>query len=353
MPTTAQYANHRISQTTTIQSGQTLSSAITLRGTLPCALVMPASWTMADIILQGSEDGITFYDIQDSYGIPVQVAVTAGHFVMIPETVVVSCHFLRLKSSAPQGTDREITVVSRPLGSLETPFWQSSGFSPRSLPSLALWLDAADYGTLTKDASNFVSTWQDKSGNGNHATQGTGAQQPQYSATGLGGKPTLTFVADGIVVPYDSSLNWTKVSCFVVLERNADSGAVHRAMHMWGTGFRFILGFRDDTDKLNLTTWDTTSHVNVVDYDVSNDSPLIFGFINDGSQTTPRINGTAKTAVSHINGTQNEGIHFGHAGSAAVNCNISEVLLITDELTAGQITHVEQYLASKWGIALG
>ena len=58
-------------------------------------------------------------------------------------------------------------------------------WTPAQLNSslLKLWLDANDESTITKDGSNYVSQWADKSGNGNHATQGTGNLQPVHDTT--------------------------------------------------------------------------------------------------------------------------------------------------------------------------
>jgi hypothetical protein len=57
----------------------------------------------------------------------------------------------------------------------------------------ALWLDADDAGTITKDGGDLVSQWNDKSGNARHVTQATAANQPTYQAAGLNSKPTLYF----------------------------------------------------------------------------------------------------------------------------------------------------------------
>src|SRR4051812_34337979 len=67
----------------------------------------------------------------------------------------------------------------------------NSSFSPTDLSGLVLWLDANDSGTITKDGSNNVSQWNDKSGNSNNATS-SGSASPVYSATGLNSKPALT-----------------------------------------------------------------------------------------------------------------------------------------------------------------
>ena len=50
------------------------------------------------------------------------------------------------------------------------------GFSPASLSGLSLWLDASDESTIT-ESGGAVSQWDDKSGNGHHATS-TGAARP-------------------------------------------------------------------------------------------------------------------------------------------------------------------------------
>jgi hypothetical protein len=63
------------------------------------------------------------------------------------------------------------------------------------LPSgsdLLLWLDADDNTTITH-SSNAVSQWNDKSGNGNHATQSTASRQPTYNSSGTNGKSVIDF----------------------------------------------------------------------------------------------------------------------------------------------------------------
>lgn len=57
-----------------------------------------------------------------------------------------------------------------------------------------LWYDAADATTIT-ESGGAVSQWDDKSGNGRHATQGTGSFQPVTGATTLGGLNVID--ADG------------------------------------------------------------------------------------------------------------------------------------------------------------
>ncbi|MGK3961308.1 hypothetical protein WMF01_12075 [Sorangium sp. So ce1667] len=63
-------------------------------------------------------------------------------------------------------------------------------WSPRRLPGLTHWF-RADQGVVSSGSA--VSVWRDFSGLDNHATQATGASQPTWVASSLGGKPALRF----------------------------------------------------------------------------------------------------------------------------------------------------------------
>ena len=66
-------------------------------------------------------------------------------------------------------------------------------FSPSELSNLSYWLDAQDISTITKDGSNKVEKWADKSGNDKNATMSTENRRPTYVASDpvLNGKPSV------------------------------------------------------------------------------------------------------------------------------------------------------------------
>ena len=63
--------------------------------------------------------------------------------------------------------------------------------TPAELPT-ELWFDAADSATVVH-SSNSVSQWNDKSGNGRHATQTTASDRPTLQAGVLNSKAVLRF----------------------------------------------------------------------------------------------------------------------------------------------------------------
>lgn len=72
-------------------------------------------------------------------------------------------------------------------------------FTPLSL-NPALWLDASDLTTITATDGQ-VSQLQDKSGNGNHASQATGSRQPLSGTQSQNGLNVLDFSSDRLEIP--------------------------------------------------------------------------------------------------------------------------------------------------------
>jgi hypothetical protein len=62
-----------------------------------------------------------------------------------------------------------------------------------ALLTTELWLDAASQGTIT-EAAGAVSQWDDKSGNDNHVTQNTGADQPSLVSGAINGINAVNFI---------------------------------------------------------------------------------------------------------------------------------------------------------------
>jgi hypothetical protein len=69
-----------------------------------------------------------------------------------------------------------------------------------------LWLDAADLSTIS--VTTGASTWQDKSGNQRHFTQGTGGTQPTLTPNGLNGLNVLSFNGSQWLTSVSPAATW-------------------------------------------------------------------------------------------------------------------------------------------------
>src|SRR3990167_2153597 len=110
---------------------------------------------------------------------------------------------------------------------LSPPFWEPFGGLalqfPTEIPGLMFYSDAS-YITGLNDGDS-VTTWNDLSGNGNHATQATASQKPIYKVNIINGKPVvrLDSVDDNLIVTNGAALfrNKPGATVFAVVLFNA------------------------------------------------------------------------------------------------------------------------------------
>lgn len=225
----------------------------------------------------------------------------------------------------------------------------------------SLWLDAADASTIT-ESGGAVSQWDDKSGNGNHAVQGSGAQQPTTDIDQINGLNTLTFAGnDFLKANYAIFSNRATMdtSIFLVLKKdNVDDG------------FNPIIGGYNSSAQLCYP--EVAVHFEVSRLNTRSTPVLDTGISGPTSLQTPTILGlqtTSTTLRGYANGaieydlstttmtptTGDDGINIGHRqdggfGDGFVG-RIGEVLIFQDAtLTDADRQRIEGYLAHKWGL---
>ncbi len=101
----------------TILNGQQTSSAIQCRGTSLVGVIVPAAWTIADITIQVSLDGKTFFDWRDyETGNPLIIVASAVNaaYRTLPVDFAGAEH-LKLISSVVQASDVNLTCMLRPV----------------------------------------------------------------------------------------------------------------------------------------------------------------------------------------------------------------------------------------------
>lgn len=224
------------------------------------------------------------------------------------------------------------------------------GFTPRDLPGLGLWLDATDTATIhTTGGGGNVGQWDDKSGNGRHATVGPGLN-PTYSNNAV----YFNGVDRYLNVDLDF-LAGVSHAAFIVLQNNnyvniygaAEEGAGANSLHV---------GFIDMyTYRMNYwgNDWNPaiTSHyrygaTNILNYIwISGDTKQIYA--NGGYEWD------SGTGTAGVVGTMAGGGRIGSVvGQGFLDAMIQEIILYTGDSNVLDANRqkIEGYLASKYGL---
>lgn len=249
---------------------------------------------------------------------------------------------------------------------------RATGFTPRSIANLTGWYDAADASSYTA-TSGQISQWQDKSGAGNHITQGTANNRPTLftssgdtqssTASTINGRQSLFFdgandflsttatVTSGqsrtvlaIATRSDNSTFGT-LAAFGTVEIGANSTA--RWLCRYGATGQSVVG--GDSVNSNqsisavqsawlsphISVWSQDSNTRNLTYIVNGESLTVSG------NPTAAQSSFAGLAVGRMTRSDFPQYFGGHVG---------EILIYDRELTTAQRQNLEGYLAWKWGL---
>lgn len=239
-------------------------------------------------------------------------------------------------------------------------------FNPTTLPGCSLWLDGADQSSMTLSGTN-VTVWNDKSGNGRHASNGT---SPTVSSTGVVFNGTNQY----LTTPYTSFLTVSGETIFVVATPTPSTAgrfysvlgpSVSNATNGRTLSYYLISG----TTSVNLaiggssTTW-ITSNV------TANARGLVTGIFTANSyQGFLGTNGNSTYAASATQTAYGAGTGTTFVGAGFVTGTLSswfqgtihEIIVYnrsaavpnsanTSFLSTYETRRVESYLAAKWGL---
>lgn len=218
----------------------------------------------------------------------------------------------------------------------------------------ALWLDAADLSTMS--FSTNVSEWRDKSGNAQHASQATAANQPVYSAFGLNALPSVNF--DGTNSWLDFATGFLNgetavTAAMVMLGPLQTNDCIFGPSNTFAQGLQIInvnqisnpTTFRiNAVSKITTGLWNTDSTAAISTMTAS--ATLSAGWRNGAAVTAADSSGT--TALN-FNGVYSLG-RYQNTFAAAMN--MSEFLIATRDISMPERVALEGYLGWKWGIRL-
>lgn len=241
-----------------------------------------------------------------------------------------------------------------------------SGFRPNPKSSLWLpsqtspkaWYDASDSSTITKNGSNGVTAWADKSGNSNDLT---GIDNPTTGSSTLNSLNVIDldggdyFKRDTFSTPMSGNLQAFIVCKVEVVDNNADAViAMDAPSNDWQIGagnssqFRGIVTFDGQTDgstAVGSNAGLTGFRIFCADLDFTDDKK--YQLLVDGETL-------AGTLVRDYSSKLAPNVEFYLFANRSENRfpegKIAEVILLdnTNDLTRQK---VEGYLAHKWGLA--
>ena len=197
----------------TVLSNSNLNDAVFKVNSIKCANITGST---AETITLTLFDGTTDTHLASTISVPVngtQLLTSAdAYFYLKPGWSI--------RAAASATASLELLVSYEVLGE-EAPLrlW-----TPADTTS-TLWLDAADATTITT-VSGRVSTWADKSGNGNNFSQSTAADRPVIAPAELNGLDVMRFENSHYLLSDSPPSTWTflhsttRSSLYVVLTNN-------------------------------------------------------------------------------------------------------------------------------------
>jgi hypothetical protein len=230
------------------------------------------------------------------------------------------------------------------------------GFQPIDIPDCALWLDAADRTTMTLSGSN-VTSWGDKSGNGNNANAHT--SYATLASNIQNGLPGLQF-SGGQALSAGNIATGTNFSLFTVVRYTATGG---NSMGFWKVQYSSSLFFNQSAGIAGQIS--ATGGFGVTGFGISVDSNphIVSGLISsDTVSSNGYLIGGLDGTVSQsnvTNGPNTSNCQSPFTVGALIESGIAyffltgyihEIVFYRATLTTAQRRQIEGYLAAKWGL---
>ncbi|NBW12864.1 MAG: hypothetical protein EBR82_33055 [Caulobacteraceae bacterium] len=226
---------------------------------------------------------------------------------------------------------------------------QATGFNPKSLSGLLVWMDASDSSTYT--IATGVSEWRDKSGNQRSFIQGVGNNQPIISATKQNGKSLLEF--DGGNDKLTAAGNFLQIAnCTMVAAYRRTSGAYGGILASSGDSDNSP-GILIDTNRGAIRGYINTS---LEASGAADAFHIVVGTVTNGATVT-YTNGTqiSTSVASGTLGTDQTTTSIGTYRQAALNFfagYLGEILAWNRVLSTTERQTVERWLGKRWGVTV-
>lgn len=224
-------------------------------------------------------------------------------------------------------------------------------FSPADISNLVGWWDAGNGVTFS---GSDVTAWADQSVTTGTFTKQTGTNYT-YNSSGFGvnSKP---YIRTKAATYYQTSSDWPSTSTstvYIVCKFFTGSNVVQYG-RWWASVLDYGAGF------LQLSTDGTLGQNASFSSDLSTritpsyDTPSVIRTRWNGSFSNVRLNSGAEVASTGVIASQANGkLIIGYTNGGYVNeFDVAEIIIYNKVLNAGELTQVDNYLSTKYGITL-
>ena len=256
-----------------------------------------------------------------------------------------------LPSTHPGQTGIIYPTIARPLA---TPLLYQSTFLPTQISGCVLWLDGTDpLGTGTPPSNGTsISTWYDKSGNGNNGTSGTA---PSFNSSGINTKGVVSFNGSTAYLNSQDLYSNRSFSIFMIIRRQGSipgfTGLLSGSSASPNQDMTFA--FRNNTDITLGFYYNDLDYVSFPDYTGNTSTEpayLVEGTYTPGARVL-YLNGTQ--VASDANSTNlgsDPGANIGGNSGQRFNGFIGDIVILNGIPNSTSRQQIEGYLAWKWGI---
>jgi len=225
------------------------------------------------------------------------------------------------------------------------------GFTPADISDLVGWWDAEQGVTLS---GTDVTSWVDQSNTAGDFTKSTGTNYT-YNSSGFGvnSKP---YIRTESATYYQTSSDWPSTSAstvYIICNFFTGSNVVQYG-RWWASALDYGAGF------LQLSTDGTLGQNASFSSDLSTritpsyDTPSVIRTKWNGVSSNVRLNNGSEVASTGVLASQSSGkVIIGYTNLGYVNdFDVAEIIIYNKVLDAGELTQVDNYLSTKYGITL-
>lgn len=235
-------------------------------------------------------------------------------------------------------------------------------FSPLSIPGLQAWYDAFDKDTITSSLG-LVSSWSDKSGNGN-TVSASGSARPETQMNNINGLNTIAFDGMDDFLELDTfapTFNFTVACVFEVLNvTSGNDGIISFQDNLAGNDdFQIDAGLNPDFFfEFDNSGLGVPGEVNFPGNLVGVPSALMYRLefieVGDSSVILFDSSGERDSDLNNYNGDlsndQSFKIGVNRGAGQFLQVNIGEIVIVNRAITAQDRTDLFNYFSNKWGV---